>query len=173
MFVTPLLLALLRVLTGELLTGPGALTAAALLLLTAAVAVTLTTVGLPGARTPAAVHAAALRRRAYRTAYLSRATRTPRPRAPHRDGGPRPPEGPSVLPPHSPDSRANALVRPLPAPPRPSARPRTRTSVPAVRPRAGAPAPVRPWRYRVPSVRPPSEHRRPSTVDFRRAPCPS
>ncbi|GLW54967.1 hypothetical protein Kpho01_29780 [Kitasatospora phosalacinea] len=70
MLAVPLLLALLRVLTGDLPTGPGALTAAALLLLTAAVAATLTAVGPPGARTPAAVHAAALRRRAYRTAYL-------------------------------------------------------------------------------------------------------
>ncbi len=70
MLVTPLLLALFRVLTGDLLTGPGALTAAALLLLTVAVTATLTTTRLPGARTPAAVHAAALRRRAYRTAYL-------------------------------------------------------------------------------------------------------
>nr|WP_202523804.1 DUF6412 domain-containing protein [Kitasatospora sp. SID7827] len=89
-----MLLALLRVLTGDLLTGvapgtgPGALTAAALLLLAATVAVSLTSARLPGARTPAAVHAAALRRRAYRTAYLS--PRDPdapgraRPRAPGR-----------------------------------------------------------------------------------------
>ncbi|MFB7944055.1 DUF6412 domain-containing protein [Kitasatospora phosalacinea] len=86
MLGTPLLLALLRVLTGDLPGGPGALTAAALLLLTAAVAAGLTAVGLPGARTPAAVHAAALRRRAYRTAYLPprdpAAPGRPRPRAP-------------------------------------------------------------------------------------------
>ncbi|WP_282205780.1 DUF6412 domain-containing protein [Kitasatospora fiedleri] len=88
MSATPLLLALLRVLTGDLPAGPGALTAAAALLLLAAVATgaALAAARVPGARTPAAVHAGALRRRAYRTAYL--APRDPdapgraRPRAP-------------------------------------------------------------------------------------------
>ncbi|GLW71734.1 hypothetical protein Kpho02_40330 [Kitasatospora phosalacinea] len=83
MLVTPLLLALLRVLTGDLPTGPGALTAAALLLLAAAVTVAATTARPPDARTPAAVHAAALRRRAHRTAYLP-------PRDPDAPGRPRP-----------------------------------------------------------------------------------
>ncbi|WP_167349399.1 hypothetical protein [Kitasatospora griseola] len=78
MLVTPLLLALLRVLTGDLPTGPGAVTAAALLVLTCAVALALTPARLPIAGTPAAIHAAAMRRRAYRTAYLPRATPPPR-----------------------------------------------------------------------------------------------
>lgn len=88
MLVAPLLLALLRVLTGDLPTGPGALAAAAVLLLAVAVTVTLAAPRVPGARTPAAVHAAALRRRAYRTAYLPPrdpdAPGRPRPRAPGR-----------------------------------------------------------------------------------------
>ncbi|KDN85351.1 hypothetical protein [Kitasatospora cheerisanensis] len=87
MLVTPLLLVLLRVLTGDLPAGPGAVTTAAVLLLTCAVTLALGPARLPVAGNPAAIHAAALRRRAYRTAYLPRATRPPgppRPRAPGR-----------------------------------------------------------------------------------------
>ncbi|MGW4806540.1 DUF6412 domain-containing protein [Kitasatospora sp. NPDC004272] len=88
--VAPLLLALFQVLTGDLLTGPGALTTAALLLFAAAVAGTLTAARRSGARTPAAVHAGVLRRRAYRTAYL-------RPRDPDAAGRARP-RAPGRLP---------------------------------------------------------------------------
>ncbi|MFD8480960.1 DUF6412 domain-containing protein [Kitasatospora sp. NPDC059673] len=88
MLVAPLLLALFRVLTGDLPTGPGAVTTAALLVLACAVTLALTSARLPVAGTPAAVHAAALRRRAYRTAYLPprdpAAPGRPRPRAPGR-----------------------------------------------------------------------------------------
>ncbi|GAA4850375.1 DUF6412 domain-containing protein [Kitasatospora terrestris] len=85
-----LLLAVLRVLTGDLLQGPGALTAvaaaAALVLLAGAVAGTLAAARPLGARAPAAVRAATLRRRAFRTAFLPQrdpdARGRRRPRAP-------------------------------------------------------------------------------------------
>ncbi|MFC5643481.1 DUF6412 domain-containing protein [Kitasatospora cinereorecta] len=85
-----LLLGVFRLLTGELLLGPGALTAvaaaAALALLAGGVAGTLAAGRLLGARAPAAVRDGALRRRAYRTAFLPQrdpdARGRRRPRAP-------------------------------------------------------------------------------------------
>jgi len=84
------LLGLLRVLTGDLLVGSAGLTAvaaaAALVLLAGVVAGTLATARLLGARAPAVVRDGALRRRAFRTAFLPQrdpdARGRRRPRAP-------------------------------------------------------------------------------------------
>ncbi|WP_329495137.1 DUF6412 domain-containing protein [Kitasatospora herbaricolor] len=84
------LLGLLRVLTGEVLTGSSGLTAvaaaAALVLLSGVVAGTLATGRLLGARAPAAVRDGTLRRQALRTAFLPQrdpdARGRRRPRAP-------------------------------------------------------------------------------------------
>ncbi|MFI6446176.1 DUF6412 domain-containing protein [Kitasatospora sp. NPDC050543] len=84
------LLGLLRLLTGELLTGEGGLTAvaaAATLVLVAGIAAgTLVAARLLGARAPAAVRDGMLRRRAFRTAFLPQrdpdARGRRRPRAP-------------------------------------------------------------------------------------------
>ncbi|MFE2724373.1 DUF6412 domain-containing protein [Kitasatospora sp. NPDC059327] len=90
MGLVAMLLGLLRVLTGEALTDGGSLTsvaaAAAVVLLAGAVAGTLVTARLLGARAPAAVRDGTLRRRAFRTAFLSQrdpdARGRRRPRAP-------------------------------------------------------------------------------------------
>ncbi|GAA4999445.1 DUF6412 domain-containing protein [Kitasatospora paranensis] len=90
MSVTALLLALVRLLTGDLLLGPGALTtvaaAAALVLVAGAVAGTLAAARLLGARAPAAVRDGVLRRQAFGTAFLPQrdpdARGRRRPRAP-------------------------------------------------------------------------------------------
>ncbi|MFB7663768.1 DUF6412 domain-containing protein [Kitasatospora sp. NPDC056138] len=84
------LLGLLRVLTGELLTGPAGLTAVAaaatLVLLAGVAAGVLATGRRLGARAPAIVRSGALRRRAFRTAFLPQrdpdARGRRRPRAP-------------------------------------------------------------------------------------------
>ena len=84
------LLGLLRLLTGEVFTGSAGLTAvaaaAALVLLSGMAAGALATGRLFGARAPAAVRAATLRRRAFRTAFLPQrdpdARGRRRPRAP-------------------------------------------------------------------------------------------
>ncbi|MFJ1705690.1 DUF6412 domain-containing protein [Kitasatospora sp. NBC_00374] len=90
MSVVALLLGVFRLLTGELLTGSPGLTVAAataaVVLLSGAVAGTLAAARLLGARAPAAVRSGALRRRAYRTAFLPQrdpdARGRRRPRAP-------------------------------------------------------------------------------------------
>ncbi|MFJ9951141.1 DUF6412 domain-containing protein [Kitasatospora sp. NPDC091207] len=90
MGLVAMLLGLLRVLTGEVLTDGGTLTSvaatAAVVLLAGAVAGTLVTARLLGARAPAAVRDGTLRRRAFRTAFLSQrdpdARGRRRPRAP-------------------------------------------------------------------------------------------
>ncbi|MEV7021394.1 DUF6412 domain-containing protein [Kitasatospora sp. NPDC093558] len=90
MTVIAMLLGLLRVLTGEVLTEGGSLasvaTVAAVVLLAGAVAGTLAGARLLGARAPAAVRNGVLRRRAFRTAFLSQrdpdARGRRRPRAP-------------------------------------------------------------------------------------------
>nr|AUV64137.1 hypothetical protein [Streptomyces citricolor] len=84
------LLGLLRVLTGELLVGPAPLTAVAatatLVLLAGVAAGVLTTGRVLGAGAPALVRSGALRRRAFRTAFLPQrdpdARGRRRPRAP-------------------------------------------------------------------------------------------
>ncbi len=91
MTVVAMLLGLLRVLSGEWLAeGGGSLTsvaaAAAVLLVAGAVAGALVVARLLGARAPASVRAGALRRRAFRTAFLPQrdpdARGRRRPRAP-------------------------------------------------------------------------------------------
>lgn len=90
MTVIAMLLGLLRVLTGEVLTEGGSLasvaTVAAVVLLAGAVAGTLAGARLLGARAPATVRSGMLRRRAFRTAFLSQrdpdARGRRRPRAP-------------------------------------------------------------------------------------------
>ena len=85
-----LLLGLLRVLTGDVLLGPAGLTAVAaaatLVLLAGVVAGTLAAARLLGARAPTVVRDGALRRRAFRTAFLPQrdpdARGRRRPRAP-------------------------------------------------------------------------------------------
>ncbi|GAA2144173.1 hypothetical protein GCM10009760_31410 [Kitasatospora kazusensis] len=84
------LLGLLRLLTGDTITGPAGLTAVAaaatLALLAGVVAGTLATARLLGARAPAFVRDGTLRRRAFRTAFLPQrdpdARGRRRPRAP-------------------------------------------------------------------------------------------
>ncbi|WP_420492775.1 DUF6412 domain-containing protein [Kitasatospora camelliae] len=88
--VVALLLALLRVLTGDQLLGQPALAVvaatAAVVLLAGAVAGTLVAARLLGARAPSTVRDGVLRRRAYRTAFLPQrdpdARGRRRPRAP-------------------------------------------------------------------------------------------
>ncbi|MFD7413698.1 DUF6412 domain-containing protein [Kitasatospora purpeofusca] len=91
MAVVAMLLGLLRVLSGEWLAeGGGSLTsvaaAAAVVLLTGAVAGALVVARTLGARAPASVRAGVLRRRAFRTAFLPQrdpdARGRQRPRAP-------------------------------------------------------------------------------------------
>ncbi|MQS12385.1 hypothetical protein F7Q99_08815 [Streptomyces kaniharaensis] len=90
MAVVAMLLGLLRVLTGEMSAEGGTLASAAavaaVVLLAGAVAGTLAGARLLGARAPAAVRDGVLRRRAFRTAFLSQrdpdARGRRRPRAP-------------------------------------------------------------------------------------------
>ncbi|MEU6232071.1 DUF6412 domain-containing protein [Kitasatospora sp. NPDC047058] len=90
MGIVAMLLALLRVLTGEVLAEGGTLTsvaaAAAVVLLAGAVAGTLVVARLRGARAPAAIRDGTLRRHAFRTAFLPQrdpdARGRRRPRAP-------------------------------------------------------------------------------------------
>ncbi|MCG6496268.1 DUF6412 domain-containing protein [Kitasatospora sp. A2-31] len=90
MELVAMLLGLLRVLSGDVLAEGGTLTsvatAAAVVLLTGAVAGALVVARLLGARAPAAVRNGMLRRRAFRTAFLPQrdpdARGRRRPRAP-------------------------------------------------------------------------------------------
>ncbi|MFD9130004.1 DUF6412 domain-containing protein, partial [Kitasatospora sp. NPDC059571] len=112
--VVALLLALVRLLSGDLLPAPGSLTAvaaaAALVLLAGAVAGTPVAARLLGARAPATVRDGVLRRQAFGTAFLPQHDPDAR--------GRRRPRAPGAAPAAAPPRRRAATYR-QPARPRP------------------------------------------------------